>query len=60
MYFLLLVDDFTYLVLILKLKGKIEAFNAFKKFRILVEKESKEKLKCFIWTGVDNLTRKNS
>lgn len=46
-YFLLLVDDFSRVMWVYMLSSKNEAFGAFKKFRILVDKECGEKLKTF-------------
>ncbi|KAL8096387.1 hypothetical protein AgCh_037375 [Apium graveolens] len=46
-YFFLLVDDYTRMMWIYALKGKNEAFNVFKKFRSLVEKESGKEIKVF-------------
>lgn len=44
-YFLLLVDDFSKMMWLYMLANKDEAMGAFKKFRILVEKESEKKIK---------------
>lgn len=46
-YFFLLVDDFSRYMWVYFLKSKDEALKAFKKFRMLVEKESEEKVKVF-------------
>lgn len=55
-YFLFLVDDFTRKMWIHILKGKSEAFNAFKKLRMLVENKTKKKeLKCLEGIEVGNL-----
>lgn len=46
-YFLLLVDDYTRKMWVYLLKEKNEAFEVFKKFRTLVEKETSEVIKVF-------------
>ena len=44
-YFLLFVDDFSRAMWVYMIKSKDEAFSCFKKFRVLVEKESKQEIK---------------
>ena len=39
-YFLLFIDDFSQKTWVYFLKEKLEVFNAFKKFKVLVEKQS--------------------
>ena len=39
-YFLLFIDDFSRKTWVYFLKEKLEVFNAFKKFKVLVEKQS--------------------
>ena len=43
---MLFIDDFTRMAWVFFLKEKSEAFNKFKTFKILVENETKEKIKC--------------
>jgi transposase InsO family protein len=45
-YFMLFVDDFTRMCWVFFLKEKLEAFQKFKTFKILVENEIGKKLKC--------------
>ena len=45
-YFMLFIDDFTRMCWVTFLKEKSEAFQKFKAFKILVENEIGEKLKC--------------
>lgn len=47
MYFFLLVDDFTQIMWVYMLRTKDEAWEVFKKFRVLVEKEAKSEIKIF-------------
>lgn len=47
MYFFLLVDDFSREMWIYMLKNKNEAFTAFKRFIILVEKNTERRIKVF-------------
>ncbi|KAL8116442.1 hypothetical protein AgCh_022802 [Apium graveolens] len=44
-YFLLLVDDCSRVMLVYILSRKDEAFGAFKKFKLLVERDSEKKVK---------------
>lgn len=46
-YFFLLVDDFSRAMWVFLLKSKDEAFDAFKRFRALVEKNSETTVKAF-------------
>lgn len=46
-YFFLLADDFSRIMWVFMLKTKDEAFSAFKKFKIMVEKDSKQEIKTF-------------
>lgn len=46
-YFFLLVDDFSKKMWVYMLKEKKDAFEAFKKFKALVENETSEKIKTF-------------
>ena len=46
MYFLLLHDDFTRMMWCAKLKNKLDAFEAFKKFKSMVEVEKDLKIAC--------------
>lgn len=50
-YFFLLVDDFSRIMWAYMSSSKDEAFGAFKKFKVLVEKECGEKLKTFRTDG---------
>ena len=43
---MLLIDDFTTMAWVFFLKEKSEAFNKFKAFKILIENETEEKIKC--------------
>ena len=45
-YFMLFINDFTRMAWVFFLKEKSEAFNKFKAFKILVENETEEKIKC--------------
>ena len=47
-YFMLFIDDFTRMCWVFFLKEKLEAFQKFKAFKILVESEIGKKLKCLI------------
>lgn len=44
-YFMFLVDDYSRMMWVYMLKIKDEAFSAFKKFKVLVEKETKQEIK---------------
>ncbi|KAL8154922.1 hypothetical protein AgCh_000326 [Apium graveolens] len=44
-YFLLLVDDYSKMMWVYMLSNKDEAFGAFKKFKVLVDKESEKEIK---------------
>lgn len=46
-YYFLLVDDFSRKMWVYMLKSKGEAFDAFKKFKLLVENETEQKIKIF-------------
>eukprot|EP00253_Pinus_taeda_P029025 PITA_29025 len=45
-YFILFIDDFSRMVWLGFMKHKDEAFEKFKSFKVLVEKESDHKIKC--------------
>ena len=46
-YFFLLIDDYSRLIWVSMLKNKSEAFQVFKNFKELEEKEKETKIKCF-------------
>lgn len=46
-YFFLLVDDFSKYMWVYLLTSKEEAFEVFKKFRVMVERETDKKIKVF-------------
>lgn len=46
-YFMLLVDDFSRIMRVFMLKTKDEALSAFKRFKAMVEKDSKQGIKTF-------------
>jgi len=45
-YFMLLIDDYSWMMWVAFLKEKIEALDKFKVFKVMVENEIGEKLKC--------------
>lgn len=59
-YFLLLVDDFSRAMWVFMIKTKDEALSIFKKFKALVENESKEVIQVLRTDRGANFVRRNS
>ena len=57
-YFLLFIDDFTRMTWVYFLKAKSEAFEKFKEFQNLVERETKEKIGTLRMENVGEFTSK--
>lgn len=58
MYFITFVDEFSRKIWLFLLKAKNEAFNVFKKFRVLAEKQSGRTLKILRTDGGGEYTSK--
>jgi transposase InsO family protein len=57
-YFILLVDDYTRMIVVFFLKNKSEAFENFKIYKEMVENEMDSKIKCLISNNGRDFTSK--
>jgi transposase InsO family protein len=57
-YFMLLVDDYTRMIVVLFLKNKLESFEKFDIYKEIVENEMDSRIKCLILDNGGEFTSK--